>query len=218
MQKLVIWDFDGVIADTEKLWVQSRVELLKEYLGIDFTFEKAMSLIGGMSDKDKDIVLKKLGINVNNNFWKDALLRDKDKAKNGFALTEYIENIFSNKKIKQYIATGGILEKTKNKMKIVNIEKYFPYESVFTSDMVIKGKPEPDIFLLAAKKMGFKPEDCIVIEDSVAGLTAAQRAGMIPVAFVKYSKKYFLEDIKKLGIKNIFEDMRDVENFILNII
>ena len=61
MQKLVIWDFDGVIADTEKLWVQSRVELLKEYLGIDFTFEKAMSLIGGMSDKDKDIVLKKLG-------------------------------------------------------------------------------------------------------------------------------------------------------------
>lgn len=218
MQKLVIWDFDGVIADTEKLWVQSRVELLKEYLGIDFTFEKAMSLIGGMSDKDKDIVLKKLGINVNNNFWNEALLRDKDKAKNGFALTEYIENIFSNKKIKQCIATGGILEKTKNKMKIVNIEKYFPYESVFTSDMVIKGKPEPDIFLLAAKKMGFKPEDCIVIEDSVAGLTAAQRAGMIPVAFVKYSKKYFLEDIKKLDIKNIFEDMRDVENFILNII
>ena len=84
--------------------------------------------------------------------------------------------------------------------------------------MVIKGKPEPDIFLLAAKKMGFKPEDCIVIEDSVAGLTAAQKAGMTPVAFVKYSKKYFLEDIKKLGIKNIFEDMRDVENFILNII
>ena len=218
MQKLVIWDFDGVIADTEKLWVQSRVELLKEYLGIDFTFEKAMSLIGGMSDKDKDIVLKKLGINVNNNFWNEALLRDKDKAKNGFALTEYIENIFSNKKIKQCIATGGILEKTKNKMKIVNIEKYFPYESVFTSDMVIKGKPEPDIFLLAAKKMGFKPEDCIVIEDSVTGLTAAQKAGMTPVAFVKYSKKYFLEDIKKLGIKNIFEDMRDIENFILNII
>ena len=218
MQKLVIWDFDGVIADTEKLWVQSRVELLKEYLGIDFTFEKAMSLIGGMSDKDKDVVLKNIGITVNNNFWKDALLRDQDKAKNGFALTEYIENIFSNKKIKQCIATGGILEKTKNKMKIVNIEKYFPYQNVFTSDMVTKGKPEPDIFLLAAKKMGFKPEDCIVIEDSVAGLTAAQRAGMIPVAFVKYSKKYFLEDIKKLGIKNIFEDMRDVENFILNII
>ena len=58
--------------------------------------------------------------------------------------------------------------------------------------------------------------DCIVIEDSVAGLTAALKAKMTPVAFVKYSKDYFLDDIKKLGIKNIFEDMRDVEKFILN--
>lgn len=215
MKKLVIWDFDGVIADTEKLWIQSRIELLYKYFGIDWNFEKAMKYIGGMSDKDKDVVLKKLGINVNDDFWNEALLCDKNKIKNGFALTEYIENIFKNKNFDQCIATGGVFDKTKNKIKIVNIEKYFPDDKVFTIDMVEKGKPEPDIFLLAAEKMGYKPEDCIVIEDSVAGLTAAIKANMIPVAFVKYSKKYFLKDIKKLGIKNIFEDMRDVEKFLL---
>ena len=103
-------------------------------------------------------------------------------------------------------------------MKAVNIEKYFSDKKVFTVDMVTKGKPEPDLFLLAAEKMGYKPENCIVVEDSVAGLKAAIKAGMTPVAFVKYSKNYFLDDIKKLGVKNIFEDMRDVEKFILDIL
>lgn len=64
--------------------------------------------------------------------------------------------------------------------------------------------------------MGYEPENCIVIEDSVAGLTAAQKAGMLPVAFVKYSKNYFITDIKDLGINNIFDDMRDIETFLLS--
>ena len=216
-KKLIIWDFDGVIADTEKLWLQTRIELLYEYFGISWDFETAMKNIGGMSDKDKDVALKKLGIYVDDNFWKNALLRDKYKAINeGFILTDYIENIFNNIKFNQCIATGGIFEKTKNKMKIINIEKYFPDTNIFTADMVEKGKPEPDIFLLAAKKLGQEPENCVVIEDSIAGLTAAIKANMTPVAFVKYNNKDYINDIKKLGIKNIFEDMRDVEKFILN--
>lgn len=215
MKKLIIWDFDGVIADTEKLWVQSRMELLSKVCGVDWDFNTALKHIGGMSDKDKNIVLKKLGICVDDKFWVDAIKLDKEKIKKGFALTEYIENIFNNKDFDQCIATGGTFEKTKIKMKKVNIEKYFPDEKVFTSDMVQKGKPEPDIFLLAAEKMGYNPENCIVVEDSVVGLTAAIRANMTSIAFIKYSKDYYLDDIKRLGIKNIFEDMRDVEKFIL---
>ena len=216
MKKLVIWDFDGVIADTEKLWIQSRIEILSKYFGINWDFNTAVKIIGGMGDKDKSVVLKKLGININDNFWKEAICFDQEKINKGFALTDYIENIFKNKNFEQCIATGGVYDKTKSKMKVVNIEKYFPDKKIFTVDMVEKGKPNPDIFLLAAEKMGYKPQDCIVIEDSVAGLTAALKAKMTPVAFVKYSKNYFLDDIKNLGIKNIFEDMRDVENFILD--
>ena len=216
MKKLVIWDFDGVIADTEKLWIQSRIEILSKYFGINWDFNTAVKIIGGMGDKDKSVVLKKLGININDNFWKEAICFDQEKINKGFSLTDYIENIFKNKNFEQCIATGGVYDKTKSKMKVVNIEKYFPDKKVFTVDMVEKGKPNPYIFLLVAEKMGYKPEDCIVIEDSVAGLTAALKAKMTPVAFVKYSKDYFLDDIKKLGIKNIFEDMRDVEKFILD--
>ncbi|MBE6467206.1 MAG: HAD family phosphatase [Alphaproteobacteria bacterium] len=215
MQKLVIWDFDGVITDTESLLLQSRIDILSKNFQINWDMDTIMKKIGGMGDKEAGDILKTINSDIGDNFWKDVYISDVKKIENGLNLTDYIENIFKNKKIEQCIATGGVFDKTKRKIKSANIEKYFPDENIFTIDMVEKGKPEPDIFLLAAKKMGYKPENCIVIEDSVAGLTAVLRAGMTPVAFVKYSKYYFLDDIKKLGIKNIFEDMRDVENFIL---
>lgn len=216
MKKLVIWDFDGVIADTESLLLQSRIDILSEKFEINWDMDTIMKNIGGMGDKEAGIVLKKINSDIDDDFWKDVFISDIKKIKSGLILTDYIENIFKNSNIKQCVGTGGIFSKTKEKIKSTRIEKYFPDDKVFTIDMVEKGKPEPDIFLLAAKKMGYKPEDCIVIEDSVVGLTAAIKANMVPVAFVKYSKKYFLEDIKKLGIKNIFEDMRDVEKFILS--
>ena len=216
MKKLIIWDFDGVIADTETLLLQSRIDILSEKFKIDLDMDTIMKNIGGMGDKEAGAVLKKINSNIDDNFWEDVYLSDIKKINNGLVLTDYIENIFKNSNIIQCIGTGGVYSKTKEKIKSVNIEKYFPDERVFTIDMVNYGKPEPDIFLLAAEKMGYKPQDCIVIEDSVAGLTAALKAKMTPVAFVKYSKDYFLDDIKKLGIKNIFEDMRDVEKFILN--
>ncbi len=52
------------------------------------------------------------------------------------------------------------------------------FDTVVSVDDVSRGKPEPDIFLLAAKRLGVAPEDCIVYEDSDSGLEAAQRAGM----------------------------------------
>lgn len=216
MKKLIIWDFDGVIADTEKLWIQSRMELLYKFFGIDWNFDTALKYIGGMSDKDKNIVLNNLGIPTDDNFWIEAANLDKIKFNEGFMLTDYIENIFMNKNFDQCIATGGVYTKTKNKMKVVNIEKYFPDSRVFTIDLVEKGKPDPDLFLLAAKTMNYKPENCIVVEDSIAGLTAAVRANMTPVAFVKYSNDFYINEIKKLGIKNIFDDMRDVETFVIS--
>ena len=96
MKKLIIWDFDGVIADTEKLWIQSRMELLAESCGVNWDFNTTMNYLGGMSDKDKNNILKNLGICVDDKFWEDAMSLDKEKIKKGFALTDYIENIFTN--------------------------------------------------------------------------------------------------------------------------
>ena len=64
--------------------------------------------------------------------------------------------------------------------------------------------------------MGYEPENCIVVEDSLAGLTAAKKAKMNMIAFVKYNSEEYIKEIKKLGIHHIFDNMRDVKKFILS--
>ena len=214
MKKLIIWDFDGVIADTEKLWVASRMELLNRDYGLGWNFETAKKYIGGRSDKDKKEILKKMGFDISDDLWNEAYQMDIQRIRKGLLLTPRVEDIFNIKNVDQCIATGGIWEKTKEKIYYTGISSYFSDEKIFTVDFVKKGKPAPDLFLYAAKSMGYRPNDCIVIEDSIVGLTAAIRAKMIPVAFVKYDNIYDIEEIKKLGVSYIFNDMRDVKRLL----
>lgn len=219
-KKLIIWDFDGVIADTEKMWLQNRMMQLNEKFALNWDLEKTNQILGGMSDKTKRLELQKLGINTDDVFWKEAADIDFKVLSKGFALTPGIEDVFKISKLEQCIATGGIRSKTEQKINIVGIEKYFPMNKVFTADMVKYGKPEPDLFLLAAKTMGFDVKDCIVVEDSVAGLTAALRAKITPIAFIGsdlYDKKIYKSKVKDMGVKFVFDNMNDVKKAILSL-
>lgn len=217
-QKLIIWDFDGVIADTEKLWVQNRMEMLNEKFGLNWNFETAYKIIGGMSDKTKRETLETLGISTDDDFWQEAMRQDMLTMQKGFALTPGIEDIFKLEFFEQCIATGGVFKKTEKKIEMVGIGKYFPPEKVFTADLVEYGKPEPDLFLLAADTMGYKPENCIVIEDSLAGMYAGLRAKMTTIAFTGYeanASEHYLQKIKEAGIKYIFSSMIEIKKFLL---
>ena len=203
MKKLIIWDFDGVISDTESLWVTSRMNLLNRDLNLGWTFEKASSIIGGRSDKDKKQILHDMGIEVKDDLWHEAYLNDMKRMSCGLPLTPFVEDIFKMKQFDQCIATGGIREKTNEKIKQTGISSYFPENKIFTVDMVDRGKPEPDLFLLASKTMGYTPDNCVVIEDSVVGIKAALNAHIKPIAFIKYSPQTFIDEIKKLNIDYI---------------
>lgn len=218
--KLIIWDFDGVIADTEKLWLLNRQKLINDYLGISWSFEETNKHLGGMSDKTKKEVLDAMNIQTDATFWDKATFLDNAIMEKGFTLTPHIEEIFCLKQFNQCIATGGVMSKTIKKLKISGADNYFNMQQVFTADMVSKGKPAPDLFLFAANKMGFLPEECIVIEDSLAGMKAGLTAGMLTVAFTGCEMNNNLQNIQKiknLGIKHIFADMREVKKFLLTL-
>ncbi len=217
-RKLIIWDFDGVISDTEKLWVENRRRLLNQKFGLNWDFATANDCIGGKSDKTKKEDLARKGIITDDDFWQEALAADYETMKQGIELTEGIEKIFANRDFDQCIATGGTKDKTAVKIEAVGIGKYFPPEKIFTADMVEHGKPEPDLFLLAAKTMGYEAKDCFVIEDSLAGLRAGLAAGMTTVAFLGFEMNqspHNLQKVKELGIKHIFYDMEEIGKFIL---
>ena len=199
-KKLIIWDFDGVISDTEKLWVENRRRMLNEKFGLNWDFATANRYLGGRSDKTKKEELDRLGIVTDDAFWKEALDRDYELLEEGIELTE------------------GIKKKTLAKIKSVGIGSYFGEDKIFTADMVEHGKPEPDLFLLAADRMGFEPKDCVVIEDSLAGMTAGLKAGMTVIAFLGFEMNQsteYLKQVKALGIKHVSYTMEEVEKFIV---
>ena len=214
-KKLLIWDFDGVIADTEKLWLTNRQKLLKDYMNIDWDFPTVEKYLKGMSDITKREVLDSLGIITDNYFWEKSIKMDLESMYTiGFELTKDIEEIFKLN-IKQCIATGGMRDKTAKKIDVVKIRNYFPDETVFTADMVEKGKPEPDLFLLAAKSFNYKPEECVVVEDSVAGIKAAIKANITPILYfdgIIDEKSQIIKEMRNLGVKYIFNNMKDIKN------
>ena len=96
-----------------------------------------------------------------------------------------VENVMQNNHFAHCIATGATKEQHAWKMTQFKwIEKYMSTSDYFTVDMVKRGKPAPDLFLLAAKTKGYEPKNCIVIGDSLNDFKAANAAGMKSIAFV----------------------------------
>jgi HAD superfamily hydrolase (TIGR01509 family) len=96
-------------------------------------------------------------------------------------LFDGVQEVMQDKRFEHCIATGA--DRKQHTRKTSKFEWLKEYDS-FTVDMVKQGKPAPDIFLLAAKTKGYKPEDCIVIGDSLNDFRAANAAGMKSIAFV----------------------------------
>ena len=85
-------------------------------------------------------------------------------------------------KARRCVASSSSLERIRLSLALTGLlEKLEPH--IYSASMVTRGKPAPDLFLHAAKGMGVRPEDCVVVEDSPAGIDAARRAGMRVFAF-----------------------------------
>ena len=217
-KKLLIWDFDGVISDTEVIWLKVRMNAINEKFHTNFDMQTCFNLFGGTNDKTKQKVLEKLGYKTEQKFWDDVYAQDIEyMKKNGLKTTPEVEQIFEMKDFDQCIATSGRKAKTDLKLKYCGILKYFSEDVVFTADDVKEAKPKPDLFLFAAKKMGYEPKDCIIIEDSLAGMTAGKNAGMDVVAFIGnelYNNEKYLSQVKEIGINHIFYDMPAIKKYL----
>ena len=200
--KLIIWDYDGVLSDSEKLWIKIWQDLINEKFGLGWDFETADKILGGLAVKTKIANLKKIEIEHN------------------LTATPDVEEILKETQIPYCLATGGLLSKTEAKLKAMNFKKYFPDSRIFTAEQVERGKPEPDLFLFAAGQMNAAPAECLVIEDSLPGLKAAIAAGMTPIAFIGSEMNNtgeYRSKVEKLGVKLIFSTMKQLREYLSNI-
>lgn len=187
MKKLIIWDFDGVIADSEKLWVKVWRDLLQQRKKLTITDEQAADLLVGVSDKTKILRLKKQfpELELDDEFIQEV---QRGQIYAGMHFLEEIpgvRDVIADTAFEHCIATGATKQQQAMKMlKFPWLEQYIPLDKCYTSDMVEHGKPAPDLFLLAAKANSRPLSDCLVIGDSLNDFMAAKSAGIKCIAFV----------------------------------
>ena len=98
-------------------------------------------------------------------------------------------------------------------IKEFNLEKWFDINKIVYSDGTIPGKPAPDIFLIAAEKIGLAPKDCIVIEDAIAGINAAKSAGIGKIIAIASLEP--IEFYKKIeGVSKIIKNFEEINKSI----
>jgi len=222
MKKLIIWDFDGVIADSEKLWVSVWLETLKKEKNISLSEEEKLNLLVGIADKNKKINLEKYfpSLKLDADFMQKIDEGEVYKGMHFMQPIEGVEDVMSDNRFAHCIATGATKEQHAWKMTQFKwIEKYMSPDDYFTVDMVKHGKPAPDIFLLAAKTKGYKHEDCLVIGDSLNDFAAAKAAGIRSIAFVGAEGNDTPEYRKKChdaGVIAVCATMKEVKQVINN--
>lgn len=106
-------------------------------------------------------------------------------------------------KILRCLASNSSSSHVSRCLALTNQSKFFSKKAIFTAQQVSRPKPAPDLFLFAAKEMGVKPENCLVVEDSYAGASAAVAAGMKVMAFLGGSHARFKWYRDKLATLNV---------------
>jgi len=215
MLKAIIFDMDGVLVKSEGSIVKSFNMVLEKY-GVKLNPENKKKFLGRslrdqleMMKDDNPQIPKDLSTEE---FSKEAFRYQLEIMKDDLIPNITILNLIKEAKEKGIkIAVGTSSLKYRAEILLKSIGVLDKLDALVTSEDVQNHKPHPDIFLEAAKRIGVLPEDCVVIEDAVNGIQAANSAKMKSVAFVteNHSKEdfaeadYIFQDFKGLKLKDL---------------
>jgi HAD superfamily hydrolase (TIGR01509 family) len=208
--KLVIFDCDGVLVDSETISVAVLTEIVRK-AGADIGDREAYRLFLGRSMQAVDELLREaFGLALN-----EAQL-ERIRAETFRRFRRELEPMpgaieaLSRLRLLRCVASSSSLERIRLSLSLTGLlEMLNPH--IYSASMVARGKPAPDLFLHAAEGMGVRPEDCVVVEDSPAGIDAAKRAGMRVFAFTggSHASHAGLErELEALRPDLVFSDMR----------
>ncbi|MEV8569728.1 HAD family hydrolase [Streptomyces sp. NPDC051322] len=178
---LVIFDNDGVLVDSEPISNTILSGYLSE-LGHPTTYDESLrDYMGAAVHRVHDLIQERTGQRLPDDF--DATLHARIFAAFEQELTpvtgaaEVLGELVAHG-VPYCVASSGSHERIRVGHRATGIDEWFEEEWIFSSEDVGRGKPAPDLFLLAAERMGVAPERCVVVEDSQLGVEAAQAAGM----------------------------------------
>lgn len=174
---MVIFDFDGVIVDSERL-ANAVLARMITALGRPMDAAEAARRFTGKVTRDcLALIERDLGLVVPPSFageYEDAISAAYDAE---LAPVDGIVPVLDALRGPRCIASGSSHPRIAHALRVVGLGRHFA-GAVFSAEEVARGKPAPDVFLHAASRMGVDPARCVVVEDSITGVTGARAAGM----------------------------------------
>lgn len=183
---LVIFDNDGVLVDSERLANRVLADLLSA-CGYPVTFEECVRrFMGGTVAAVRAIVEDEAAILLPVDFeerYHEALFASFRAELQPVAGVVALLDELERAGVPFCVASSGTHERIRFALTTVGLLDRFPDDRIFSAEDVAHGKPAPDLFLLAASGLGVDTENCVVVEDSPAGVQAALAAGMAVVGY-----------------------------------
>lgn len=175
--ELIIFDCDGVLVDSEPIAIKVDQEFLHE-IGISMSLEQIIEKFVGKSDEYfRFEIEKQLGKNFPENWKSDLENRYQEAFLRELKPVSGIIEVLDSVDAPICVASSGSQKKIRNSLQLTALSNYFG-ENIFSAEQVSKGKPDPELFLFAADKMGINPSKAVVVEDSESGVVAGVAAQM----------------------------------------
>ncbi len=211
MIDLIIFDCDGVLVDSEIISCRTHAAVLTRY-GYPITSEQVFDRFLGRSARQAHAEVEaELGRALSDEYHtalQDELYRTFEAELEAIAgIHESLDEIA----LPACVASSGSHQRMRITLGRTRLyERFAP--NIFSASEVANGKPAPDLFLFAAEKMKTKPERCLVVEDSISGITAARAAGMTVLGFCggSHCRNGHPETLRAAGAHGTFADMRQL--------
>jgi HAD superfamily hydrolase (TIGR01509 family) len=207
---LIIFDCDGVLVDSELLSCRCLCEALAG-CGIEVGLEETLDLFLGRS---LDAVLEHyqgLGRSIPRQFPAELMVKVQETFRSALCPIDGIGSVLEGLKIPHCVASSSTLDRVSLSLSLTGLAGHFG-DRLYTAQMVDRGKPAPDLFLYAARRMQADPARALVIEDSVSGVRAAKAAGMTVWGFVggsHYRARDGAASLRDAGADRVFARMAD---------
>ena len=187
--RLIIFDCDGVLVDSEPLAARA-YERVYEKHGMSGVGADIIAQCVGMKQSDIIVRIKELTghqfpEHADGDIWAETKILFTAELKPTHGILPFLDGLA----VDRCVASSSSVERINHSLGVTCLARFFG-SSIYSSSMVKRGKPAPDIFLHAAEKMGADPADCVVIEDSPFGIEGAVAAGMTAIGYTGGSHTY----------------------------
>ena len=208
---LLIFDCDGVLVDSEHLACAALAELMTT-LGHSMTADQAMLAFAGRSLKDVLARAERLlSRPIPKDVGEQAAVQLMARFRRELQAVAGAKEAIAALPYRRCVASSSTPDRLMLSLDITGLSPLFG-NNVFSAVEVANGKPAPDLFLLAARRLGEEPSSCIVIEDSVLGVEAAGAAGMAAIGFAgaSHANQDLAERLAAAGAEPVIHSMANL--------